>query len=254
MRPDTTFEFATSAKDYVDVLQLILRANQNEGRFAGLTSEDMASPLDAYSRFITCRVGPRIVGCVRVTAVDGERWKSLCAFAGHVIPEWLWNAGFVEAHSLAIDPAFQGAGLLVPMTTRMACLAYAWGRNYLLIGTAIDLLSFYRHVGFLELERREVTPRPGWTFTSALLTMDLPELVHNPPRGRWTLEVAEALARIESELLERASPVRGAQCTNDRGLASVPSLGSPTGDGERRRERSGPHWAEPQHEERNLVG
>ena len=219
---DATFDFAKSTEDYGDVLALILRANQHEGRFAGMIVNDIASPLDACSQFITCRVGGRIVGCVRLTAVDGDRSKSPYAAAGHAIPDWIWNTGFVEAHSLAIDPTLQGAGLLVPIATRMACSAYASGYDLLLAGAALDLLSFYRHVGFQELERRGVTPRPGWSFNSALLLMNLPAIAHDPPRGRWTGLVAKALSTVERERSGTAAP-RLMRCSaSPRGRYSVP--------------------------------
>ncbi len=207
MRPDATFDFASSARDYEDVLKLILGANQHHGRFLGMSFRDMGSPLDACSEFVTCRVRGNIVGCARLTAVDGDVSKSQCALAGHVMPDPMWTDGFVEGHGLAISPAFQGAGLLAPMITRVVSVAYEWGYDYFVIGSAMRLLDAYENFGFREVDRREVTPLPGWTFTSALMYMDLPVLARNPPPGKWTQEVAQALARVSDQRCERSLPM-----------------------------------------------
>ena len=48
--------------------------------------------------------------------VDGEPAKSqYVSWGGHEVPQWLWDAGFVEAGAGAMDPDFQRAGLFVPL-------------------------------------------------------------------------------------------------------------------------------------------
>lgn len=181
MRLEATYDFAVSFEDYREVLELILRSNQRDGRFEGMTIADIASPIDRCSRFITCRIAGRIAGCARITPVDGERWRSPYALVGHQVPECFWRSGFVEGHSLAIDPQYRGSGLLFPIVSRVVSAAYKFGYDYVLIGSVLDLVTVYESMGFVEIERREVTPLPGWTFLSVLLGMDLPMFITIPP-------------------------------------------------------------------------
>jgi hypothetical protein len=47
------------------------------------------------------------------------------ALGGHDVPQWLWDAGFVEGGAGAIHPDFQRAGLYGPLMRHMFRVAGA---------------------------------------------------------------------------------------------------------------------------------
>lgn len=196
IRRVATYDYVASPEDYEAVLDLQLRAHQHEGRFLDAARDDMASPVDACSRHVTCRVGGRIVGYTRATPVCGDESRSQASLAGHVIPDWLWRAGFVEGHGVAIAPDFQRAGLLVPLVQHFVRIGCESGCDYLLGGCEAGLLPVYQQMGFVEVEKRAITPRPGWSFDSHLLVLDVRQVVRNPGQGKWTREVASAIAFV----------------------------------------------------------
>ncbi|MGZ6645678.1 MAG: PilZ domain-containing protein, partial [Solirubrobacteraceae bacterium] len=106
-----TYDYATSPPDYEEILALRLHAHQAEGHLDGTTTADLRSPFDAHSRHLTCRFGGRIVGYVRAIFVDGDPARSqYVSLGGHEVPQWLWDAGFVEGGAGATHPDFQRAG------------------------------------------------------------------------------------------------------------------------------------------------
>jgi GNAT superfamily N-acetyltransferase len=188
------YGYASSTDEFDAVLALRLRAHQHENRLTGMTTEDMRSPYDAYSRHLTCRVGGRIVGYVRVIYVEGDPRRSQYVTQGaHVVPTWLWDAGFVEAGAGAVDPAFQRAGLFLPLMQHAARTALQSGHRYVLGACADDLLPMYTSMGYFHLETRRATPRPGWSFDSHLICQNLEAIVCQPPSGRWVREMASVV-------------------------------------------------------------
>jgi hypothetical protein len=168
-----TYDYATSHADNEEILALRLLAHQAEGHLADLTVADLRSPFDAHSRHVTCRVGGRIVGYVRVIFVDGDPARSqYVALGGHDVPQWLWDAGFVEGGAGAIHPDFQRAGLYGPLMRHMFRVAVQSGHRYILGACPDELVAMYTRMGFEALEERIVTPKPGWSFRSHLLYAD----------------------------------------------------------------------------------
>ena len=168
-----TYDYATTPRDREEVLALRLRAHQAQGHLEAAQVADLRSPFDAHSRHLTCRFGGRIVGYVRVIFVDGVPAKSqYVSWGGHEVPQWLWNAGFVEAGAGAMDPEFQKAGLFVPLMAHAVRVAIQSGHRYVLGACDDDLLGMSRGMGFTVLEERTVEPKPGWQFRSHLLVLD----------------------------------------------------------------------------------
>jgi hypothetical protein len=156
-----------------EILALRLRAHQAAGHLADASVDDLRSPFDTHARHLVCRFGGRIVGYVRVIFVDGRPDRSqYVSWGGHEVPRWLWEAGFVEAGAGAIDPDFQRAGLFTPLMAQAVRVATSSGHRYVLGACEDGLLDMYRHMGFEELERRHVEPKPGWRFRSHLLVLD----------------------------------------------------------------------------------
>jgi GNAT superfamily N-acetyltransferase len=188
-----SYDYARSDEDFEEILALRLRSHQEEGRLEGVGIDDMKSSFDAHSRHLVCRFGESIVGYVRVIYVDGDPAKSQYVSAGgHEVPEWLWKAGFVEAGAGATDPEFQRAGLFVPLMQHAARVALQSGSRYMLGACDDELLGMYQQMGFVLVETRMVEPKPGWSFRSHLILLDLQDL---PEEGKF-IDAMEAVAEF----------------------------------------------------------
>ncbi|WP_232664640.1 GNAT family N-acetyltransferase [Pseudonocardia sp. TRM90224] len=191
---DRAFTFGlTGVEDLPEIHDLRLRAHRNEGRFAEIDAEALASPFDAHACHLVCRHDERIVGYVRVIFVDRDpRRSQYVTWGGHVVPSWLWRAGFVEAGAGAIDPDYQGAGLFPPLMQHVVRVAVETGHRHVLGACEDALLAMYTKSGFGTVESRHVEPQPGWAFRSHLLHLDLDALLLGGLAGRDVLPMAQA--------------------------------------------------------------
>jgi GNAT superfamily N-acetyltransferase len=190
-----TYDCATSSADLEEILALRLRAQQAEGHLLGKSVADLRSPFDAHSRHVTCRFGRRIVGYVRVIFVDGDPARSqYVSLGGHEVPQWLWDAGFVEGGAGATHPDFQRTGLYFALMQHMFRVAVQSGHRYVLGASPDGLLGMYREMGFEVLEERLVEPKPGWSFRSHLMVADAERLLREPSASRNVAAMASAVA------------------------------------------------------------
>jgi hypothetical protein len=189
-----TYDYATSDADYDEILALRLHAHQAEGHLDSASIADLRSPFDAHSRHLTCRFGGRIVGYLRVIFVDRDPARSqYVSLGGHEVPQWLWDAGFVEGGAGATHPDFQRAGLYVPLMQHFFRVAVQSGHRYVLGACPDELLEMYRDMGFQVLEERLVEPKPGWSFRSHLLYADAERLLRDPSASRSVAAMASAI-------------------------------------------------------------
>jgi hypothetical protein len=194
-----TYDCAASEADMREILALRLLAHQAEGHLNGATIEDMRSPYDAHSRHLTCRFGERIVGYVRAIFVDGDPSRSqYVSLGGHEVPQWLWDAGFLEAGAGAMHPDFQRGGLYVPLMQHAYRVAAQSGHRYVLGACPAELVKMYGEMGFDVLEERLVNPKPGWSFRSYLLVADLERVLRDPSPTRNGAAMAAAIAFARS--------------------------------------------------------
>ena len=190
-----TYDYAVSDADYEEILALRLHAHQAEGHMDGTAAADLRSPFDAHSRHLTCRFGGRIVGYLRVIFVDGDPARSqYVSLGGHEVPQWLWDAGFVEGGAGATHPDFQRAGLYVPLMQHLFRVAVQSGHRFVLGACPDELVEMYGDMGFDVLETRTVEPKPGWRFRSHLLYADAERLLHDEPTSGPFAAMASAVA------------------------------------------------------------
>jgi GNAT superfamily N-acetyltransferase len=191
---EVSYEYAASSGELREILALRLRAHQAEGHLARGTAADLRSPFDGHSRHLACRFGGRIVGYVRVIFVDGDPARSqYVSWGGHEVPQWLWDAGFVEAGAGAVHPDFQRAGLFVPLMQHAYRVAVQSGHRYVLGACDDELLGMYREMGFEHLEERIVEPKPGWRFRSHLIYADTDKVLAAPGPSRTLAAMASAI-------------------------------------------------------------
>jgi len=189
-----TYDCATSSADYDEILALRLHAHQAEGHMTSTSTADLRSPFDAHSRHLTCRFNGRIVSYLRVIFVDGDPARSqYVSLGGHEVPQWLWEAGFVEGGAGATHPDFQRAGLYVPLMQHLFRVAVQSGHRYVLGACPDELLGMYGDMGFEVLEQRVVEPKPGWHFRSHLIYADAARLLSDPPASRTVAAMASAI-------------------------------------------------------------
>jgi hypothetical protein len=190
-----TYDYAISDADYEEILALRLHAHQAEGHMDATTVADLRSPFDAHSRHLTCRFGGRIVGYLRVIFVDGDPARSqYVSLGGHEVPQWLWDAGFVEGGAGATHPDFQRAGLYVPLMQHLFRVAVQSGHRFVLGACPDELVAMYGDMGFDVLETRTVEPKPGWRFRSHLLYADAERLLRDEPTSGTGAAMASAIA------------------------------------------------------------
>lgn len=204
---DRAVRFGTAGPgELAAILDLRLRAHQSEGRLAGMTADDLASPFDAHARHLVCRHHGRIVACVRLLLVDGDPARSqYVSWGGHELPQHIWAAGFTEGGAGAVDPGYQRAGLFTPLMQHALRVTVANGHRFLVGACDDDLLGMYGAAGYSVLESRWVQPRPGWSFRSHLIHLDVEELLAGRVEGRAVPGMQEAarLGMAERDLQER---------------------------------------------------
>jgi hypothetical protein len=190
-----TYDYATSDADFEEILALRLHAHQAEGHLDGTTAADLRSPFDAHSRHLTCRFGGRIVAYARAIFVDGDPARSqYVSLGGHEVPQWLWDAGFVEGGAGATHPDFQRAGLYVPLMQHLFRVAVQSGHRFVLGACPDELVGMYGDMGFEVLETRTVEPKPGWRFRSHLLCADAERLLRDDTESGTVAAMASAIA------------------------------------------------------------
>jgi hypothetical protein len=190
-----SYDYATSDADFEEILALRLHAHQAEGHLDGTTAADLRSPFDAHSRHLTCRFGGRIVAYARAIFVDGDPARSqYVSLGGHEVPQWLWDAGFVEGGAGATHPDFQRAGLYVPLMQHLFRVAVQSGHRFVLGACPDELVGMYGDMGFEVLETRTVEPKPGWRFRSHLLYADAERLLRDEPESGTVAAMASAIA------------------------------------------------------------
>jgi hypothetical protein len=189
-----TFDCAASDGDMREILALRLLAHQAEGHLNDATVQDMRSPYDAHSRHLTCRFGGRIVGYVRAIFVDGDPVRSqYVSMGGHEVPQWLWDAGFLEGGAGAVHPDFQRGGLYVPLMQHLWRVTVQTGHRYMLGACPDELVAMYEDMGFHVVETRDVRPKPGWSFRSHLIYGDAEEIVREASQSRGRAAMARAI-------------------------------------------------------------
>lgn len=195
MEQVVTYDYATSEADFEEILALRLHAHQAEGHLDGTTAVDLRSPFDAHSRHLTCRFGGRIVAYARAIFVDGDPARSqYVSLGGHEVPQWLWDAGFIEGGAGATHPDFQRAGLYVPLMQHLFRVAVQSGHRFIVGACPDELLGMYGDMGFDMLETRTVEPKPGWRFRSHLLYGDVEQLLRDRPASGTVAAMASAVA------------------------------------------------------------
>lgn len=154
------FRYAQTAEEMEQILKLRLVAAKGEGRW--LDTEDhtvMRDQWDAFARQIYCEVNGKVVAASRIVFNNGLRERSEHVNYKVNIPEWMWEAGFVEGSRVCTDPAFRGTDVFSRMVQQMSHIVSQSGHRYLLMNCVDNLVPVYRKiVGVITLGEKFHTP------------------------------------------------------------------------------------------------
>jgi|GEM_PF-2475200 len=151
------FGCAQTEEQMKRILELRLIAAQADGRWIGETDvEKMRDPWDQFARQVYCEVNGRVVGAGRVVFNNGDRSRS--EHEGNYkieVPQWLWDAGFVEGSRLCTDPEFRGADVFSLMIQHVSRIVLSSGHRYFVLNCVDSLVPVYRKTaGIKPLNKR----------------------------------------------------------------------------------------------------
>lgn len=188
---------AVTEEDRVEVLELRREANQFYGQ--GSEENDLASWSDSFderSILLLVSVGEKPVATGRLAAPGEDRGRSEIAQSVE-LPEAFWKDSFVEISRVAIDPAFRGVGLRVPLLREIGRLTLSLGGRFAVFESIPELVPFFESLGAARLGR---TRRPDGGDGTDVLCFDVRKLLQSWPRGslRWQSVFGPVLGRFES--------------------------------------------------------
>jgi hypothetical protein len=167
--PDFQFagvlSYVASPQDMSDVLRLRHFAYASrEGSTLDKNGdpEVMRDGYDAHSLIFTVRVGRRIVGTSRLVWNNGDKCKS--EIEAHCpLPEWIWQAGFVELSRSATMPGLRGRDVFPSLRRHALRAAYQAGYRYILSDCEGHMLEPYLTRGAKEMGVTFIHPLEGKT-------------------------------------------------------------------------------------------
>ena len=189
---------------------------------------------------------------MRVIFVDGDPARSqYVSLGGHEVPQWLWDAGFVEGGAGATHPDFQRAGPLRPADAapvpRGGAVRAPLRPRGLPRRARRDVRATWASS---VLETRTVEPKPGWRFRSHLLYADAERLLRDEPASpgpspRWPPPSPSPACRSRPErgaamVSELASQLAAAAARRD---VTTFAAGPARRAAPRTRRRRSPRWS-----------
>ena len=138
----------------------------------------MRDSFDDHSLLLSMRVGGKAVGTGRVVFNDGDPSKSEIA-RYVVLPQWMWDGGFVECSRLATVPDIRGRDVFSSLSAHAFRIAHQSGARYMSPIARTRSLAPYKRRGANELGIRFVHPLEGVTLN--VLYYDVPALLAAAP-------------------------------------------------------------------------
>ncbi len=150
------FRYANTPAQMDAILRLRLKAAQKEGRWVGETDhEKLRDNWDRHARQIICEVNGEIVCAARIVYNSGLKERSEHVSYNVDIPQWLWEAGFVEASRVCTDPDFRGSDMFFLTIQHLSKIVTQSGYGYLLLNCEDSLVPVYKKtVGVFDLKQR----------------------------------------------------------------------------------------------------
>ncbi|MGY4495421.1 hypothetical protein [Pseudomonas sp. TE3610] len=145
------------------VLACRLAANRHYGRLGDvLDPRSLWDEWDPFSIQVSARLGEKCVGAGRVVINGGVRER--CEIqAATPLPEWLWNAGFVEMSRVAILPAYAGHRVMLALLRELGRITLHARSRYIVLDAIEILVPIYTRLGAQCLPISKKHPYSGET-------------------------------------------------------------------------------------------
>lgn len=143
-----SFDYRSDWFDLKEIAKLRMVALHYQGEM--LDETEASSFIDSYdyhSRHTVARLNSKVIAASRLIYNDGDPERVEHLKYGAKIPDWLWQAGFVEGGRLVTHPEYRGADLFVMMTRFYCKTALGSGYRYMLSSCVKSLERVYLRSG-----------------------------------------------------------------------------------------------------------
>lgn len=169
----------------LQVLACRLAANRHYGRLGDVESAwDLWDELDPFSIHVAASLGGKCVGSGRVVVNDGHRGRCEIEVATP-LPEWLWDAGFVEMSRVAIRPEYAGHRVMLALLRELGRITLHLRARYIVLDAIEVLVPIYVKLGARCLPIHKKHPYSGERVR--IMYFDVGQLLARLDRGllRW---------------------------------------------------------------------
>jgi hypothetical protein len=158
------YSYIRSDEEYLEVLDLRLRANKAVGKVPpDYGPDDMADIYDTRSRIIVGKFRGKIIGTIRVTFCE-ENQRLEHELYTPLPEDFPRGHSVLECSRAATDPMYRGSDLWTTLLQHVAILALIARREWTLISTTGELVNMYVRIGFKDSGITYVHPTyPGVT-------------------------------------------------------------------------------------------
>lgn len=131
----------------LQVLECRLAANRHYGRLGDVESAwSLWDEFDPYAIHVAASLGSKCVGSGRVVVNDGHRERCEIEVATP-LPQWLWDAGFVEMSRVAIRPEYSGHRVMLALLRELGRITLHLRSRYIVLDAIEVLVPIYMKLG-----------------------------------------------------------------------------------------------------------
>lgn len=131
----------------LQVLECRLAANRHYGRLGDVESAwSLWDEFDPFSIHVAASLGGKCVGSGRVVVNSGHRRRCEIEVATP-LPQWLWDAGFVEMSRVAIRPEYSGHRVMLALLRELGRITLHLRSRYIVLDAIEVLVPIYVKLG-----------------------------------------------------------------------------------------------------------
>ncbi|MEE1886605.1 GNAT family N-acetyltransferase [Pseudomonas carassii] len=208
-----------------EVLACRLAANRHYGRLGDVESAwSLWDEFDPYSIHVAASLGSKCVGSGRVVVNDGHRGRCEIEVATP-LPQWLWDAGFVEMSRVAIHPEYAGHRVMLALLRELGRITLHLRSRYIVLDAIEVLVPIYVKLGARCLPIHKQHPYSGERVR--IMYFDVGQLLASLDRGllHWLYvfgpTIEHSITPYNLPQVARTFQVRALHLRLKRGIASV---------------------------------
>lgn len=142
------FEYRSDNQDLKEIAALRMKALHYQGEMKSIQDPiELLDEYDKHSRHIIARLNHQIVAATRLIFNNGDPARVEHIKYGAKIPDWLWEAGFIEGGRLVTDPEYRGADIFLNITRFIGKTIITSGYKYMLSSCSKSLEKVYIRMG-----------------------------------------------------------------------------------------------------------